>query len=102
MAFSFESFVSNAEYRSKQGGTSDNGNPWLRLKMETPTQDGNSDDLWVSVPRDLIGEVYQLGLKKGDLLNMVVRARVGMSQSGGSYDYVQIVDVPVIVEEDEE
>lgn len=101
MAFSFECFVKGAEYRSKNGGTSDNGNPWLRMKFETPTQDGNSDDLWVSVPKDLIGEVYQLGIKKGELVNLVLRPRCGMAQSGGSYDYVQLVDVPVIVEDDE-
>lgn len=101
MSFNFEALIKGAEYRSKQGGTSDNGNPWLRLKFEVPTISGDTDDLIVSVPKDNIGEVYSLGLRKGDIVNMVIRARVGITQKGGSYDYVQLADLPVIVEDEE-
>lgn len=101
MSFNFEALIKGAEFRGKQGGTSDNGNPWLRLKFEVPTISGDSDDLMVSVPKDNIGDVYSLGLRKGDIVNMVVRARVGMTQKGGNYDYVQLADLPVIVEDEE-
>lgn len=63
MAFSLRVSDYLVEYRNSRSGTSSKtGNPWLSLVCE----DSDGNQLNISVPSDVIADVINLGLRKGD------------------------------------
>lgn len=85
------------EYRGMRSGQGANGRTWMSIICEEGGQDPNQLD--VSVPADMQADVMNLGLRKGDLLDMVVLAVAG-SSGGRSYDYVQLQALPEAAADD--
>lgn len=92
MAFRFKTTFPNLEYRGEQSGTSDRG-PWLSLIFE----DSECNQLSVSVPKNMQGDVYALGLRKGDMCAIAVRA---VATADGN-SYIQLLAVPEILEDED-
>ena len=76
MAFSLNVHLEGYEYRTLRAGVGPKG-PWLSLVLEN-TEDARQLD--VSVPKDMQADVYNLGLKKGDILSLDVVAVCANSQ----------------------
>lgn len=79
------------EYRGMRSGQGSNGRTWMSIIVEEGGQDPNQLD--VSVPAEMQADVMNLGLRKGDLLDMRVLAVAG-SSGGKSYDFVQLQALP--------
>lgn len=95
MAFRLTCTLFNYEFRGTRSGKSDKtGQPWLSLILESPEDSSQID---VSVPVDLQADVYQLGLRKGDLLNVPV-----LAVSAKDYSFVRMANVPTLCPEVED
>lgn len=95
MAFVLSCTLDHMEYRGMRTGTGSKSNqPWMMLVLE----DGDAQQVEVSVPRDMQGDIYSLGLRKGDFIMACVRA---VARADGN-SYVQLVALPEIYEEEEE
>lgn len=95
MAFVLSCTLDHMEYRGMRTGTGSKSNqPWMMLVLE----DGDAQQCEVSVPRDMQGDVYSLGLRKGDYIMCSVRA---VARADGN-SYVQLVALPEIYEYEEE
>lgn len=95
MGFSLNCNLHGMEYRGVRAGISKStGKPWMSLVLE----DSDAQQVEVSVPADLQGDVYSLGLRKGDYINIDVRAVAydGSKDRPGN-SYIQLTDVPVLV-----
>ena len=102
MAFTVPEIVKTVEYRGLNTGVSGNGNSWMSMKVEYTTNSGSTIDWEINVPKDLQGSVYNVGMQKGDYLNIEFVAKNGRSQAGRDYGYLQLEKVPQIVEFDED
>ena len=89
MAFSLDVQIPAVEYRGMRGGNGEKG-PWLALILE----DEHTNQLNVSVPRDMQADVHSLGLAKGDLL--VVQLRAVAMANGNSY--IQLTALPELMD----
>lgn len=93
MAFAFNCVLEGVEFRAVRSGTGrDSGQPWMSLVLE----DADSQQVEVSVPRDFQGDVYSLGLRKGDSVDVAVRA---VARNDGN-SYVQLRALPELVEDE--
>ena len=101
MAFIVPDIKKTLEYRGRNAGTGKNGKEWLSLKCETLDED-NSLDYELTVPQDLQGDVYRLGLRKGDYIDVIFTARYGMGQGGSAYGYLQLQRCPMLVDIDDD
>lgn len=100
MAFLVDDIVKTLEYRGRNERVGNDGRTWVSLKFEDLSEDARVYE--IGVPQDLQGDVYRVGLRKGDIVQVVFLARQGRSQSGRDYGYLQLQRVPVIVEVDED
>lgn len=82
------------EYRGMHSGVSSNGNQWLSLLFE----DDDCNQLSVSVPKDMIGDVYSLHMSKGEFYWLAIRA---VARADGN-SYVMLQALPSLVEEEDE
>ena len=95
MAFSLQCNLEELEYRACRAGKSQStGNPWMSLVFE----DIDAQQIECSVPQDMQGDVMSLGLRRGDVCNIAIRA---VARADGS-SYIQLRAVPEILEEDED
>lgn len=86
MAFVVNSYLEGMEYRGERSGVSTKtGKPWLQLVLE----DATSSQIEVSVPHEMHDEVHALGLRKGDMVSLDVRA---VARDG----YISCVGIPMI------
>lgn len=85
MAFFLRVNLHGMEYRGDRSGQGKSG-AWLSLVFE----DKEARQIEVSVPRDMHNDVYQLGLKKGDVCVITVNA---VARNDGN-SYVQLVALP--------
>ncbi len=91
VAFRITCVLDSMEYRAIQSGRSQKtGNPWMSLVFEN----SDADQLSVSVPSDMQADVYGLGLRKGDMCVICVRA-VAMADGNS---YVQLVALPELMD----
>ena len=91
MAFSLNLRLPYVEYRGQQSGISQKTRlPWLSLIFEQP----DTTQLQCSVPSDLIQEVNYLGLSKGDMCCIDIRA---VATSDGN-SYIKLNSLPEIVD----
>ena len=87
MAFVINAQLNRMEYRSVRSGVGkESGKTWMSLVLE----DENANQLDVSVPSDLQGDVYGLGLRKGDIVNVAIRA---VARNDGN-SYIQLRAIP--------
>lgn len=87
MAFVINAQLNRMEYRSVRSGVGkESGKTWMSLVLE----DENANQLDVSVPSDLQGDVYGLGLRKGDIITVAIRA---VARNDGN-SYVQLRAIP--------
>jgi hypothetical protein len=101
MAFTVPDIVKTVEFRSLNTGMSNNGNQWMSLKVEYSGNNGTID--WeITVPKDLQGDIFNSGLRKGDICDIEFSARAGTARSGSAYSYLQLERVPSILEVDED
>lgn len=90
MAFSIN-VVMFAEYRGMRTGVSaSSGRQWMSVMFE----DEDAQQLSISVPNDLIADVYQLGLRKGDSCNIAFRA---VARADGN-SYLMLNAIPELTE----
>lgn len=89
MAFALNAVLSPMEFRALRSGSGKNG-PWMSLVFE----DADSQQLEASVPKDLQGDIYNLGLSKGDVCSISVRA---VARADGN-SYVQLRALPELAE----
>lgn len=100
MAFTVPDIVKTVEFRALNTGVSNNGNQWMSIKVEYSGTSGTID--WeITVPKDLQGDVYNTGIRKGEICDITFSARAGTSRNGREYNYLQLERVPVILEVDE-
>lgn len=102
MAFTVPEIVKTVEYRGLNTGVSGNGNTWMSMKVEYTTNSGSTIDWEINVPKDLQGNVYSVGMQKGDILDIAFVAKNGRSQSGRDYGYLQLMQVPQIINIDDD
>lgn len=89
MAFSIK-VSSTLEYRGFRSGFSEKtGKQWMSLMFE----DGEAQQLSISVPNDMIGDVYQLGMRKGDMYEVDFRA---VARADGN-SFIMLNAVPTMV-----
>lgn len=94
MAFVLNVSMNDMEYRAIRSGVGkESGKPWMSLVLE----DDSSNQVDVSVPQDLQGDVYGLGLRKGDIVNLLIRA---VARNDGN-SYVQLRAIPEKVDDSE-
>lgn len=91
MAFRIKTVLEDYEYRGIKTGEGKNG-IWMSLVLE----DEDSFQLEVSVPSNFQADVYSLGLKKGDLVNVPAVASAGFSNNK-AYSFVQLTALPTLV-----
>ena len=86
MAFAINVTLADMEFRGLQSGTSSRtGKPWMSLIFE----DADTNQLSCSVPVDMQGDVYSLGLRKGD--KCVISFRAVARADGESYVMLRAV-----------
>lgn len=91
MAFVLQCTLEHMEYRGMRTGTGNkSGRPWMMLVLE----DGDAQQVELSVPADMQGDVYSLGLMRGDEVYCAVRA---VARNDGNA-YVQLLALPEIYE----
>lgn len=82
------------EYRGVVSGVSaKTGNPWMSLKFE----DEEAEQFQVSVPLDMQGDVYNLGLRRGTYYIVLLRA---VATADGN-NYLQLLALPELDEDEE-
>ena len=91
MAFRLNVHLENYEYRGMRTGNGEHG-AWMSLVLENLE---DSRQLDVSVPRDMQGDIYNLGLKKGDALVLDV-----VAYAGNEYSRVTLSALPSVVDPD--
>lgn len=101
MAYMVPNIVKNVEFRALNSGVSGNGTQWMSIKTES-LDEGTTYDWEFTVPKDLQAEIYNLGLRKGDYMQVVFTARYGTARSGREYGYLQLDKVPTTFDEDGE
>ena len=90
MAFVLNCSLGSMEFRALRSGKGrESGKVWMSLVVE----DSDSQQIEVSVPADYQSDVYSLGLRKGDIVDLNVRA---VARNDGN-SYIQLTDVPVLV-----
>lgn len=95
MAFRIECTLDNYEFRVLRSGVSTKTNqPWYSLVLESPTA---AEQVDVSIPTELQGEVLSLGLVKGDAFSCRV-----LAVSSKDYSYVRLVQVLRVVDSEGE
>ena len=91
MAFRISCVLDCMEFRAIQSGRSQKtGNNWMSLVFEND----EAEQLSVSVPSDMQSDVYSLGLRKGDVCVISVRA-VAMADGNS---YVQLTALPELAD----
>lgn len=91
MAFRLPVHLENYEFRGLRTGSTDKG-AWMSMVLENPE---DSRQLDVSVPREMHGDVYNLSLKKGDVLVLDV-----IAYAGNEYNRVSLEKLPLVVDPD--
>lgn len=87
MAFSFSCEL-DVEYRGMRSGMGQKTQkPWLSLLFE----DEEQSQLNVSVPNEMIADVNNLGLRKGDFCH--IKIRVSARADGNSYIMLQDLSI---------
>lgn len=82
------------EFRGLRSGVSQSsGNAWMQLVLEEP--EGGARQMTISVPQDMQGEVYNLGLRKGDYVTCQVLGRVT-----DNYQFIQLEALPELYDLD--
>lgn len=90
MAFVIQCELRNVEFRGLQSGVGrESGRPWMSLILERE----DASQVSVTVPQEMQPELYSMSLRKGDLLNVDVRA---VARADGQ-SYVQLVALPLLV-----
>lgn len=94
MAFRIECLLEDYEFRVLRSGTSSKtGQPWYSLVLESPT----AEQVDVSIPVELQGDVLGAGLVKGDHVSCYVTA-----VSSKDYSFVRLSRIARIVDTDGE
>ena len=89
MAFNLPVHLEGYEYRALRTGQGKNGT-WMSIVLENPDDARQVD---VSVPQEMQSDIYNLGLKKGDVLTLDVTAYAGVDYSRVRLDeIVSVVD----------
>ena len=99
MGFVLNATLDNMEYRGTRSGVGQStGRPWMTLILE----DGEANQLEISVPGDMQSDVSSLGLRKGDVCIVAVRA-VARRATKDNQDnsYIQLAAVPEVYEDEE-
>lgn len=92
MAFMLQVPLENVEYRGLRTGVGQkSGRPWMSLVVE----DGDANQIEISVSQDMQGDVYGCGFRKGDILNLLIRA---VARNDGN-SYIQLMALPELVEQ---
>lgn len=92
VAFRIACTLESMEFRAIQSGRSaKSGNNWMSLVFENP----DAEQLSVSVPSEMQADVYSLGLRKGDMCVISVRA-VAMADGNS---FVQLTALPELMDE---
>ena len=92
VAFRIACVLESMEFRAIQSGRSaKSGNNWMSLVFENP----DAEQLNVSVPSEMQADVYSLGLRKGDVCMISVRA-VAMADGNS---FVQLTALPELMDE---
>lgn len=87
MAFVLNVKVQGVEYRGCQSGiSSQTGKPWMSAIFE----DGDCNQINVSVPAELQGSFYSFGLAKGDVCDVKIRA---VARADGN-SYITLQELP--------
>lgn len=90
MAFVLNCNLGHMEFRVLRSGKGrESGKVWMSLVLE----DQDSQQVEVSVPADYQSDVYGLGLRKGDIVSLSVRA---VARNDGN-SYIQLTEVPVLL-----
>lgn len=90
MAFSLQFKLDEVEYRACRSGTSSKGNVWMTLVFE----DFDSNQIEASVPADIQSEIYSLGLQRGDMCSVRIRA---VARADGN-SYIQLLEKPTPID----
>lgn len=94
MAFVLQCTLDHMEFRSMRTGVGRESNrPWMMIVLE----DGDAQQIEISVPADMQGDVMSLGLRKGDEVYCAVRA---VARNDGNA-YVQLLAIPEVYEGEE-
>ena len=102
MAFTVPEIEKTVEFRGLNTGVGSNGKNWMSMKVEYTNNSGSTIDWEINVPQELQGNVYNVGMQKGDLLVVVFVAKNGRTQTGRDYGYLQLEQVPQLMEIDED
>lgn len=90
MAFVLNVNLDGYEYRGVRTGVGrESGKPWMSLILE----DKEANQVDISVPQDIQGDVYSLALSRGDVISVPVRA---VARADGN-SYIQAVDLPRLI-----
>lgn len=90
MAFRIECTLENYEFRVLRSGVSTKtGQMWYSLVLESPA----AEQVDVSIPADLQGDVLSAGLVKGDSVSCVV-----LAVSGKEYSFVRLVRITRVID----
>lgn len=90
MAFRIECELQSYEYRTlRTGVSSKTGQSWYSIVLESPA----AEQVDVSVPNELQGDVLSLGLVKGDTVSCVV-----LAVSSKDYSFVRLVRISRVVD----
>lgn len=85
--------VLDVEYRGSRSGVAQKtGNQWLSLMFE----DKDCNQISVSVPAEMIGDVYHLGMVKGERYFVAI---VATARADGN-SYVMLTALPELQDED--
>lgn len=91
MAFSLQVTLPEVEYRGMQTGVSQqNGRQWMSLVFE----DSDTNQISCSVPSELQGDIFSLGLSRGTWCAISIRA---VARADGN-SYVQLLALPQILD----
>ena len=92
MAFALKCNISPVEFRAVRMGVGKNG-PWMSAVFE----DTDAQQLECSVGKEMQGDFYDLGLRKGDNVSIAIRA---VARADGN-SYIQLRALPELVEDEE-
>lgn len=95
MAFRFGLVIEDAEFRGLSSGLGKNDRTWMSLRIEYQGLGGEVETTEVSVPSEMQADVYAMGLKKGQMMNLPVVVAAGRRRDGSSYDYIQLTALPM-------
>lgn len=100
MGFVLNCTLDNMEYRGTRSGVGrESKKPWMMLVLE----DSEAQQIQVSVPGDMQQDVASLGLRKGDLLLVAVRAVAARATSQNQDNsYIQLAALPELYEDEEQ